>query len=211
MKPTPLPLHIATAILLALFFAAVPVRADEVNDLIETILDASHKQRAAASSYQKVKSKSTSSKPRKAAVPNMGIPESKLLEVGSKFPKNPEGFYVYGPVTLKTMRLEDTGEPCLPLWSRNGRRFLLYTRDPQLLAAFSGGWGSRYVIPKECPLKIVGKDILPGTYAVRLPFDRDARNYTVKEQMQESSSEIKNIFEQIGRNMQEAVRQAGQQ
>ena len=210
MKPTSLPLHTATAILFALFFAAGPVRADEVNDLIETILDASPKQRAAASSYQKVKSKSTSSKPRKAAVPNMGIPESKLLEVGSKFPKKPEGFYVYGPVTLKTVRREETGELCLPLWSRNGRLFLLYTRDPQVLAAFNGGWGSRYVIPKECPLKIIGKEVIPGWYAVRLPFDKDTRSYTLKEQMQESSREIKNIFEQVGRDMQETTRQIGQ-
>jgi len=211
MKPTTPLIRTATMALLAFFLAAGHVKADDVNDLIETILEASPKQRAAVSAYKKVKPKGTSSRPRKAAVPNMGIPEGKLLEVGSKFPKNPEGFYIYGPVTLKTMRLEETGEPCLPLWSRNGRRFLLYTRDPQVLAAFSGGWGSRYMIPKECPLKIVGKDVFPGTYAVRLPFDRDKRNYTVKEQMQESSSEIKNIFEQMGRNMQEAVRQAGQQ
>lgn len=207
MKSTSTLIHTATAILMALFFAAGHVRADEVNDLIETILEASPKQRAAVSSYKKVKPKSASSKPRKAAVPNMGIPESKLLEVGSKFPKNAEGFYVYGPVTLKTMRLEETGEPCLPLWSRNGRRFLLYTRDPQVLAAFSGGWGSRYVIPRECPLKIVAKDVLPGTYAVRLPFDRDTRNYTLKETMQDSTQEIKNIFDQMGRDLREATRQ----
>ena len=131
----------------------------------------------------------------------MGIPENRLLEVAAKFPKNTDGFYVYGPVTLKTIRMEETGEPCLPLWSRNGRRFLLYTRDPQVLAAFSGGWGSRYMIPKECPLKIIAKEIIPGTYAVRLPFDRDTRNYTLKEKMQESSREIEGVFQQTVERM----------
>jgi hypothetical protein len=204
-------IHTALFVTLSLLILPNIGMSDDVNDLIETILEASPQQRAKVASYKKVQPKSSSSRPRKAAVPNMGIPANKLLEVGSKFPKNPEGFYIYGPVTLKTISREETGEPCLPLWSRNARRFLLYTRDPQVLAAFSGGWGSRYMIPKECPLKIVAKDVFPGTYAVRLPFDRDTKNYTLKETVQDSTKEIKGIFDQMGRDIQETIRQAGQQ
>ena len=194
--------HIIKLLLIPLLVLPDLGMCDEVNDLIETILEASPKQRANASSYKKVQPKSSSGNPaKKAGVPNMGIPENRLLEVAAKFPKNTDGFYVYGPVTLKTIRMEETGEPCLPLWSRNGRRFLLYTRDPQVLAAFSGGWGSRYMIPKECPLKIIAKEIIPGTYAVRLPFDRDTRNYTLKEKMQESSREIEGVFQQTVERM----------
>ena len=178
---------------------------EEVNDLIETILESSPKQRANVSSYKKVQSAGGGNRPRRATVPNMGIPASKLLEVGAKFPKNTEGFYVYGPVTLKTVRREETGELCLPLWSRNGRLFLLYTRDPQVLAAFNGGWGSRYVIPKECPLKIIGKEVIPGWYAVRLPFDKDMRNYTLKEKAQESSREIGGIFQETVERMKKRL------
>ena len=181
---------IITAVVCALVMSPRTARAEEVDDLIVKILDASPEQRAKVSSYSKVRPKAAGNKSRRTGVPNMGIPESRLLEVSAKFPKNPEGFYVYGPLTLKSIRLEETGEPCLPLWSKNGRRFLLYTRDPLVLAAFSGGWGSRYVIPKECPLKIVGKDIFPGTYALRLPFDKDTRSYTTKEKMMQSDGEI---------------------
>jgi hypothetical protein len=177
-------------LLAALIVVIIPaaLRADETADLMQTILQASPTERAKA---QKV----TSSSPRKSAgakkatsgnsslVPNMGIPESQLLEVNSKFPKDFVGKYVYGPVSFKSISQEGN-DICITFTAKGYRGFNLYTQDPAVIKTFSQcGWGTKFTIPKECPLRILTKELFQ--YVVRLPFDQDTTTHTLGEQIQQ--------------------------
>lgn len=173
------------------------LRADDVNDLIGTILDASPKERASAAKYKPSKTKSTSKKT-KSAIPNMGIPDSEVFDVAAKLPPDSIGKYVYGKVTLKTVERTQTGEWSIPLIAKNGRRFNLYTSDPAVANAFNEGWGAQYFINRDCPLRIIAKDIMPGWYVVRLPFDKSTKNYTIQEQLQSDTSELQDAVKQFG-------------
>jgi hypothetical protein len=147
--------------------------ADEADDLINKILQSSPTENAKAKSY---KSHAVASKKSTTAPSNsLGIPESQLLEASAKFTGDVNGKYIYGPVTLKSIK-NDMGEPAIHLTAKNMRSFLLYTRDPAVLEAFSSGWGAQYNIPKNFPLRIVGKPF-PGFYAVRMPYDQDTTNH----------------------------------
>ena len=101
----------AVACLLVLSLSHPKIRADEVNNLIETVLEASPTARARAESYAAEAAKRTPAKKTpeknepqaadpKRSVPTLQNPEEDLLEVSSKFPKNMIGKYVYGPVIL---------------------------------------------------------------------------------------------------------------
>ena len=163
---------IAITFLYSLYAGGVS-RAAEADDLINKILQSSPSESAKAKSY---KSHTATSKKSSSAPSNsLGIPESQLLEVSAKFTGDVTGKYIYGPVTLKSIK-NDMGEPGIHLTAKNMRSFLLYTRDPAVLEAFNSGWGTQYNIPKNFPLRIVGKPF-PGFYAVRMPYDQDTSNH----------------------------------
>lgn len=164
------------------------VRADDVDNLIETILDASPAQKKQAAKYKRSKSS--------PKVPDMGIPKDQIFDVSAKFPKDIVGKYVDGYLTQKSMEAKPSGEIGIHFVSKNGRHYWLYTREPGIIAAFErAGWGAKFIIDKECPLKIVGKDVMPGWYVVRLPFDKSSRNYTTQEG---ANSELEGALKDLG-------------
>ena len=167
------------------------IRADDVNDLIGTILEASPTQKKQAAKFKKAKAA--------PKVPDMGIPKDQIFDVSAKFPNDMVGKYVDGYLTQKSMQAKPSGEVGIHFVSKNGRHYWLYTRDAGIIAAFqNAGWGAKFIINKECPLRIVGKDMLPGWYVVRLPFDTNARNYTSQEQLQGSTSELEGALKNFG-------------
>jgi hypothetical protein len=212
---------IKVACFAAVCFLAPKIRADEVNDLIGTILQASPNERAKVETYKKSLPKKTNQASSKKAikdkdptiVPDLGIPENQLLESSAKFPKDIKGLYIYGTVTFKAINNFE-GEPCIQFCSKNGRIFLLYTTDSDVLSAFSGYfWGTKFTIPKECPLRLLARDLLPGSYVVRLPYDMSNKDYTIgelnrdfgdsmKKDFQDRGGKIKQDFENTGRAFQ---------
>jgi hypothetical protein len=175
-------------ILVAMCFIAISIStpsacADEVNDLIETILDASPAARAGAESYASESAKhappqkTQTKKQHKVAVakpkiPLLQIPEEDLLEVSSKFPKDFIGKYIYGPVTLHDFQFyEDDDSALIGFTAKNWRGFYLETRDPLIIEKFSRlSRGIQFTIPRDFPLRIVGK---PGlSYILNMPFEK---------------------------------------
>jgi hypothetical protein len=182
--------------MLAYLYTPVPqCYADDVNDLIETILDSSPKQRAYASKFKNSEGQKSKEKT-KSTVPNMGVPESQLLEVNSKFPKDAIGKFVYGPVSFKQITQE--GDDTKIGFTAKGYRMLnFYTKDPDLIRAFSNvGWGTKFNIPKECPLKIIGKDLM--FYVVRLPFDPDRTTHSLGEKLNQNNNELEDSVRAFG-------------
>lgn len=179
-------------LLLTLLLAGLitPVlRADETTDLMQTILQASPTERAKAQKMASSAPRKTSGAKKSSAsggsslVPNLGIPESQLLEVNSKFPKDFVGKYVYGPVSFKSISQEGN-DVCITFTAKGYRGFNFYTKDPAVIQTFSQcGWGTKFNIPKECPLRILTKELFD--YVVRLPFDQDTTTHTIGEQIQQ--------------------------
>jgi len=198
-----------------LAFANIPtIHADEVNDLIETILEASPQERAKVAQYQSASTKKkapakkqTPAAQAKPLVPDLGIPDDQVFDAAAKFPKDIVGKYIYGPVTLKSI-FNQNGEAEISLTAKNMRSFQLYTRDPDVVAAFSGGWGAKYTIPRSCPLRIVGIK-MPGMYSVRLPYDPDTTNYTIQEHFQKGTQGILQDFQErvkrANKNLQDSL------
>ncbi len=181
------------------------IRADEVNDLIETILEASPKERAKVASYQAASTKKkappkkkTITAESKPVVPDLGIPDDQVFDAAAKFPKDIVGKYIYGPVTLKSI-FGQNGEAEIGLTAKNMRMFALYTSDPDVVAAFNGGWGAKYMIPRSCPLRIVGIKG-PGLYSVRMAYDPDTTGYTIQEELQQKTQGILNRFQDRMKN-----------
>ena len=164
------------------------LHADETADLMQTILQASPTERAKAqkvitSSQRKSAGTKKSSSSNSSLVPNLGIPESQLLEVNSKFPKDFVGKYVYGPVSFKSITREGN-DVCIGFTAKGYRMFNLYTKDPDVIQTFSQcGWGTKFTIPRDCPLRILTKDLM--FYVVRLPFDEDTTTHSLGEQIQQ--------------------------
>jgi hypothetical protein len=182
-------------------FAAIPPSlADEVNDLIETILEASPQERAKVANYQAASTKKkapakkkTTTAESKPLVPDLGIPDDQVFDAAAKFPKDIVGKYIYGPVTLKSI-FGQNGEAEINLTAKNMRMFALYTTDPDVVAAFNGGWGAKYTIPRSCPLRIVGIK-MPGMYSVRMAYDPDTTNYTIQEHLEKGTQGILDEFQ----------------
>lgn len=179
------------------------VHADEVNDLIETILQASPSEREKLETYNKSIAKKQKKSAKKseatsnvsAIAPDMGIPESQLLDASAKFPNDIQGNYIYGTVTFKAVR-QLGEEPYIQFGSKNGRIYILYTRDQALLSAFSYiTWGTKFTIPKNFPLRLVARSF-PGSYVVRLPYDLSNKSYNLEELTKDHATKVKNIFDE---------------
>ena len=203
---------IAIAGFAVIYAPAHNLRADDVNNLIETILESSPAERAKVENYSnrtKTKNRAVTNATKKAAaqkdslVPSMGIPESELLDASDKFPEDIKGKYIYGTVTFKAVRNYE-GEPHIQFSSKNRRIFILYTRDPAVLNAFSRfTWGTKFTIPKECPLRLLSRDLLPGSYVVRLPYDISKKDYTIGEKNREIGDSMKKDFQDLGDSFKE--------
>jgi hypothetical protein len=170
MKPLSI-LKITFIAILLVTGAIKTVKADEIQDLIGTVIDASPTEKANATRITKKMPKSKSSTSSKGAtIPNLGIPEDQLLEASSKFPKDFVGKYVYGTIEFRGVsELED--EPGIMFDALNGRSFTLWTKDPAVIDRFkSMPWKTKLTIPKECPLRILSKGLF--TYMLRMPFDQ---------------------------------------
>jgi hypothetical protein len=177
---------------------------DDVNDLISTILDVSPTARAKASKYT-AKSRSNPSRrtSRGATVPNIGIPGSQLLEASSKFPKDFVGKYIYGRVSFKSLDFEGN-DACIMFTSKGYRGFRFYTKDPNIIRAFSQfTWGTKFFIPKDCPLKILTKDLT--FYVVRLPWDPDKTEHSFRELFRDFGNEMRQITEDTRQRIQQSL------
>jgi hypothetical protein len=163
-------LHHLTATAACLLSLAIPIpfaQADDVDNLIETILDSSPSARAGAESYaaQAAKRNSTPKTLKKNApktadpkptIPVLQIPEEDLLEVGAKFPKNIIGKYVYGPVTIDDFQIYEWDDSAfIGFFAKNLRTFYFETRDPLVIEKLSHlRRGMKFFIPKEFPLRV---------------------------------------------------------
>jgi len=179
---------------------------DDVNDLISTILDVSPTARSKAAKIAG-KSRSKTQTPRKSrsgrAIPNLGIPESQLLEASSKFPKDYVGKYVYGRVSFKGISIEGR-DACISFTAKGYRMFRFYTKDPNVIRAFSQfTWGTKFIIPKDCPLKILTKDIT--FYVVRLPWDPDKTEHSFRELFRDFGNEMRQITEDTRQRIQQRL------
>jgi hypothetical protein len=177
---------------------------DDVNDLISTILDVSPTARAKAA---KISTKSRSKSPRRSragsTIPSLGIPESQLLEASSKFPKDFVGRFVYGRVSFKGITVEGR-DACISFTSKGYRMFRFYTKDPNVIRAFSQfTWGTKFIIPKDCPLKILTKDLT--FYVVRLPWDPDKTEHSFRELFRDFGNEMRQITEDTRQRIQQRL------
>ena len=153
------------------------LHADEMNDLMSTVIQASPEVKAKAQTYQHSSksrssfSKRSSDKGKPPGVPDLKIPDSEVLEVASKFPKDYIGKYVYGVVTAGHGGEIVAGNPALlGFWAANKRCFYLETMDQGVIDKLNQyPYGTKFVIPRECPLKIVQKCAF--NYIVHLPFE----------------------------------------
>jgi len=145
------------------------LKADEMNDLIGEVLQSSPSARAKVAKYPSVhKGKST-------PIPNIGIPDSEVMEASSKFPNDFVGKYIYGTLIFKGMD-EVEGEPSIMFDATNRRGFTLFTKDPAVIAKFKDmPWGTKFSVPRECPLRIISKGMF--VYMLRMPFDKDTENH----------------------------------
>lgn len=177
---------------------------DDVNDLISTILDVSPAARSKASKFTaKSRSKPSRRTARGSAVPNIGIPESQLLEASSKFPKDFVGKYIYGRVSFKSLDFEGN-DACIMFTSKGYRGFRFYTKDPNIIRAFSQfTWGTKFFIPKDCPLKILTKDLT--FYVVRLPWDPDKTEHSFRELFRDFGNEMRQITEDTRQRIQQRL------
>ena len=182
------PLHlllktITAACLLGLAILTPSAQADDVDNLIETILDSSPSARAGAESYaaQAAKRNSTPKTLKKNApktatpkpsIPVLQIPEEDLLEVSAKFPKNIIGKYVYGPVTIDDFQIYEWDDSAfIGFFAKNLRTFYLETRDPLVIKKFSQlRRGMKFTIPKEFPLRVASAGFLMR-YGLHLPSE----------------------------------------
>jgi hypothetical protein len=177
---------------------------DDVNDLISTILDVSPTARAKASKYTaKSRGKTSRRTSRGVTVPNIGIPESQLLEASSKFPKDFVGKYIYGRVSFKSLDFEGN-DACIMFTSKGYRGFRFYTKDPNIIRAFSQfTWGTKFFIPKDCPLKILTKDLT--FYVVRLPWDPDKTEHSFRELFRDFGNEMRQITEDTRQRIEQRL------
>jgi hypothetical protein len=173
------------------------LKADETLDLVQTIIQSSPVEKSRASKF---KASSPKASANSSSVPNMGIPENQLLNVDEKFPKDYVGKYVYGRVSFKDIS-ERGGDVRIGFTAKGYRMFSFYTKDPGTIRAFSQcGWGTKFNIPKECPLKIVGKDFT--FYVLRLPFDQDTTTHSMGENLQQRGNNIQNIIQDTANRLQ---------
>lgn len=172
-------------------------KKDQVNDLISTILAVSPNERAKAARFKSARTtKSKNTQTAQSSVPNLGIPENQLLNVDEKFPKDYVGKYVYGRVSFKSIRQEGN-DAAIMFTAKGYRGFQFYTKDPYIINAFSQfTWGTKFDIPKECPLRILTKDFT--FYVVRLPFDQDTTEHSMRELFQDFGKDMKNIIDDTG-------------
>ena len=164
--------------------------------MIEAILESSPAARAKAESYAATTSKEknlkkssqastqkpSTSKPNRAVttepkspIPVLEIPSQELLAVDAKFPRNFVGKFVYGQVKLTYIQPEQYADlnPSLTFEASNLRGFYLDFQDPEMVRHLSKYHrGDVFVIPKEHPLRIVGRSPIPfGPYWLKLPSE----------------------------------------
>jgi hypothetical protein len=153
--------------LLGLAFPIPCAQADDVDNLIETILDSSPSARAGAESYaaqaakrnpppKTPKKKEPKTAAPKPSIPVLQIPDEDLLEVSAKFPKNIIGKYVYGPVTIEDFVVCEWDDSAfIVFFAKNLRTFYFETRDPLVIEKLSNlRRGMKFIIPKEFPLRV---------------------------------------------------------
>jgi len=201
-------LMVSISVAVTFSMALTVVRGDDVNDLVDTILQASPKERAKASSY---KSSIHSSKPSIKEVHSnpYGISESQLVEASAKFPPDIVGKYIYGKVYFYSITQYE-GETYILLGTPNNRRLRLFTSDPQVLAAFNLPWNTQFYIPKETPLRVVAK-YLPGFYNVRMPWDAVNTSHSVQEVLTRDANDMQSSLNELGRTLKGGMPRPRQQ
>ena len=165
------------AIALACAASLTQLHADEMNDLMSTVMQASPEVKAKAQAYQRSSKKAFSSAKAPGVgkvatgVPNMQISDSEVLDVSAKFPKDYIGKYVYGTVYFgNNMTFPGEDVTSISFYAKNLRGFLLETKDEKVIQKLlTYQHGDKFFIPRECPLKIAQK--CGFNYIVHLPFE----------------------------------------
>ena len=167
------------------------IRADEINDLMGTIIKASPQESAKMQKFASKHKVSSSKSSNNTTGYSVTFPEDQLLEVSSKFPKEFIGKYVYGgPLTYKGI-FDDNGSPCITFTAKNNRRFYFYTKDPLVLQLFQRTEeGTQFDLAKDMCLKIVSKFGL-FTYILKMPYDNETTIPT-------TGDKINSIFKNAG-------------
>jgi len=100
------------------------------------------------------------------------IPDSAMIEAGSKFPKDYIGKYIYGNLILASFDPPNSnGIAYVRFYAPiNKRPFVLKTRHPQYIQFYSSyPSGQSLTITRKTPLKIIGKAAF--NYIVNLPYE----------------------------------------
>jgi hypothetical protein len=156
---------------------AEPQPSSHVEDLIAAILgpDAEKKHPRPTPPRKPKESKPASTPTSVPAYCQLSIPEDELLAVDAKFPKNYVGKFVYGQVKLTYFQSEQYTDldPYVTFAASNNRGFYLDFQDPEMVRRLSKyRRGDVFVIPKEHPLRIVGRSPIPfGPYWLKLPSE----------------------------------------
>jgi hypothetical protein len=158
------------------------LHADEMNDLMSTLIQASPEVKAKAQAYKhpskKVVSSEKASPSAKSSVgvPNIQIPDSEVLEACAKFPKLFVGKYIYGEVFFgDIVNFSGESNTSICFYAKNLRGFWLDTQDDKIIEKFkSYKHGDKFFISRECPLRITEKSGF--NYFVRLPFEAPCPN-----------------------------------
>jgi hypothetical protein len=119
---------IAIAGLAAFFAPTYNLRADDVNNLIEFVLDSSPQEQSKLAEYNKSSPKKANKSAQKTsakgnakpAAPTLETPENLLFDAAAKLPNDIKGNYIYGTVTFKAVR-QLGEEPYIQFGSKNGR------------------------------------------------------------------------------------------
>jgi hypothetical protein len=157
--------------------ASVGRGGDMVNNLISTVLASSASERAKLAKFKSENpNKVKLSNNKTSIVPNIQIPDTDVLEVSSKFPKDYLGKYVYGTVYFgNNMTFPGEDVTSISFYAKNLRGFLLETKDEKVIQKLlTYQHGDKFLIPRECPLKIHEKAGI--NYFVRLPFESLQQN-----------------------------------
>lgn len=157
-----------------LYAPAHNLRADDVNNLIETILEASPETKARVTTHIKTNNKplkENKETKKKDDVPDLHIPEDLKFEASSKLPKDCRGKYIYGIVKINYISTSDEDFYMTFVSPKNNRGFAFETKNMDVinkLRLYKAG--DLLTIPEKFPLEIYNKTFT-GAYWLKIPYE----------------------------------------
>jgi hypothetical protein len=149
-----------------LYAPAHNLRADDVNNLIKTILEASPETKTKLINH----TKNTETKA-KDLVPELQIPENLKFEATSKLPKDCRGKYIYGIVKINYISTSDEDFYMTFVSPKNNRGFAFETKNMDVIKKLRlYKVGDLLTIPEKFPLEIYNKTFT-GAYWLKIPYE----------------------------------------